>query len=251
MTGIPGDSMKEERDAPKIEAVDAPEIQAAQEHGSEAASSPKAGTDGKGVPASGQGQIGDGLELDRMEVKPAVETGNEEEGEAGTFEPAVVEQKVSARPRFLVLLADHWIWLVAFLLGLLFVSALLWFALAYRGRPEAARSGRGVQVITASLGGEHYVRFKLLGPFRDSEGQEALRRWLPKIRDRLILSGGEPEVVSSIHNNDFKFLKKYILGIVSQVTGIPVEELDLEGLSVTRYSDEAEIGGEVAPGPDS
>ena len=40
------------------------------------------------------------------------------------------------------------------------------------------------------------------------------------------------------------FLERHILEIVSDATEIPVEQLDLKGLSMTRYSDETEVGEE-------
>ena len=191
--------------------------------------------------------IEDGLELDRMEVKPAEETPQEpaEEEEAVIIEPPVPAQEEVARPGVLALLADYWIWVVALLLGMSVVSAALLFVSAPKEEQrEEVKLGRRVHVVTASLGGEHYVRFNLWGPFRDPKGQAALRRGMPKIKHDLIFSGGRPEVATSIQENDLYFLEQHILEIVSNATGIPVDQLDLKGLSVTRYSDETEVGEE-------
>jgi len=178
--------------------------------------------------------VEDGLELDRMEVKPAEEIPQEpvEEEEAVIIEPPAPAREEKDRPGVLALLADYWIWVVAFLVGLSVVSAALSFVLA------------PVHVVNASLGGEHYVNFNLWGPFRDAKGQAALRRGMPKIKHDLILSGGSPEVARAILENDLYFLERHILEIVSNATGVPVDQLDLKGLSVTRYSDDAEVGGE-------
>ena len=213
--------MKEEVDRPKVEPVDAPE-------------------------GGRQESVGDGLELDRMEVEPEVgmREGQGKEAEEVIVEPAVPEQTESARPNVLALLADYWMWGVALLVGLSVVSAVLWFALVPEGGTEFGKWGSREHVVTASLGGEHYVHFRLSGPFGDSGGREVLRRALPKIKDDLILSGGQPEVARSIAKKDMNFLKGHILGIVSRETGISVGELDLKGLSVTRYSDEEEVEGE-------
>ncbi len=141
-------------------------------------------------------------------------------------------------------MADYWIWVVALLLGLSVVSAALLFVSAPEEEREEVKLGRRVHVVTASLGGEHYVRFNLWGPFRDAKGQGALRRGMPKIKHDLIFSGGRPEVAQAILENDLYFLERHILEIVSDATGIRVDQLDLKGLSVTRYSDEAEVGEE-------
>jgi hypothetical protein len=212
---------------------------------SDAAGRPEPETAGDPEPEEGQeGGVEEGLELDRMEVKPAEEVPEEpvEEAEAVIIEPKAPEEEDVKGPKLIDLLAAHWIWIAAFLLGLAVVSAALLYLLAPEAeQPEEAKLGKRVHVIDASLGGEHYVRFNLWGPFRDARGQAALERGLPKVKHDLILTGGRPEVVRSIQENDLYFLEKYILEIVSNATGIPVGRLDLKGLSVSRYSDEAEV----------
>jgi hypothetical protein len=188
--------------------------------------------------------VEDGLELDRMEVKPAEERPPEpvQEEEVIIEPPAPLQEEHAARPKVLALLTDYWIWVVAVLVGLSVVSAALLFLSAPEEEREAVKLGRRVHVVTASLGGEHYVRFNLWGPFRDAKGQAALRRGMPKIKHDLIFSGGRPEVARAILENDLYFLERHILEIVSDATAIPVGQLDLKGLSVTRYSDETEVG---------
>ncbi len=235
----------EEVEEPRPELVEGPKTDVDREPESEVAEPPKPEKEGEPEPEEGhEGNIVDGLELDRMEVKPAEEMPQEpvEAEEAVIIEPPVPEQKEAARPKVLALLADYWIWMVAFLLGLSVVSTALLFVSAPKGGPEdEVKLGKRVHVVTASLGGEHYVRFNLWGPFRDAKGQAALRRGMPRIKHDLIFSGGRPEVVRSIQENDLYFLERHILEIVSNATGIPVGRLDLKGLSVTRYSDEAEV----------
>jgi hypothetical protein len=198
--------------------------------------------------------VQDRLELDRMEVKEAEEIPQEQAEEAAEapaetegeviIEPPATSQEEAARPGILAMLAGYWVWIVAFLLGLACVSAALLFLAAPEVEQEEVMLGRRVHEVTASLGGEHYVHFNLWGPFRDAKGQEALRRGMPKIKHDLIFSGGRPEVVRSIQENDLYFLERHILDIVGRATGIPTDQLDLKGLSVTRYSDETEVGEE-------
>ncbi len=242
-----------EEEEPKIEAVEEPEAEAREAPKIEAVEEPAA--EQEEVPkieAVGEPQpddIDDRLELDRMEVKPEEEP-KEESVEPAVAEPAVVEpeepeEEQPARPGLLALLAGYWIWILAALVGLSVVSAVLLFLMAPEGTVrKETKLGKRVHVITASLGGEHYVRFNLYGPFRHPKGQEALRRGMPKIKHDLIVSGADPRVVVSIEERDLYFLEGHILEIVGDATGIAVEELDLKGLSITRYSDETEVGGE-------
>jgi len=237
---------------PRLESDKEPPLQAVEEPRDrepepEEAEPPKPEKEGEPDPELDlEDSIEDGLELDRMEVKPAEEMPQEpvEAEEAVIIEPPEPAQEDARRPGILALLADYWIWVVAFLLGMSVVSAALLFVSAPEEEREEVKLGRRVHVVTASLGGEHYVSFNLWGPFRDAKGQAALRRGMPKIKHDLIFSGGRPEVARSILENDLYFLERHILEIVSNATGIPVDQLDLKGLSVTRYSDEAEVGEE-------
>jgi|GEM_PF-5985410 len=271
--------MKEEKDEGKLETLEEPQLEAVEgppfESGKEPpllaveepSPEPAEGTDTDGdwEPESGETEpprpekegepapesdqersIEEGLELDRMEVKPAEEEIPQEEPveeeEAVIIEPPVPVQEDAARFGILALLADYWIWVVALLLGLSVVSAALLLVSVPEEEREEEKLGRRVHVVNASLGGEHYVCFNLWGPFRDAKGQAALRRGMPKIKHDLIFSGGSPEMARAILENDLYFLERRILEIVSDATGIPADQLDLKGLSVTRYSDEADVG---------
>ena len=270
------DPVLEEGEEPKIEAVEEPERQAVEEPTVEAASEPEpeaveeTGSQGGGEPRAEGGdepgieavdgaqfegdekpeseggeeeEVGEGLELDRMEVQPASEMQEEEQerAEPEEVEPQETGAEAPARPAILSLLSDHWMLIVAFLFGLSVVSAAFVFIMTPQEGPGEVKLGARMHVISASLGGEHYVRFNLWGPFRDPEGEAILRRGLPKVKHDLILSGSQPEVKRSIQENDLYFLEKHILRIVSDATGVPLEELDLKGLFVTRYSDETEV----------
>lgn len=233
---------------PQLEAVEDPQLEAVEEPGtngglepeSEAGEPPEPQTEGG---PGWERSIEDGLELDRMDVKRAEGIPQEpvDEEEAVIIEPPVPVQEDSGRPGILALLADYWILMIALLLGLSVVSAALLFLSVPEGEREEVKLGRRVHVVNASLGGEHYVRFNLWGPFRDAKGQAALERGMPKIKHDLIISGGRPEVAQAILENDLYFLERHILEIVSNATDIAADQLDLKGLSVTRYSDEAEV----------
>lgn len=187
----------------------------------------------------------DGLELDRMEVRLLAGIQDPEEPlDTQAVRSGVPEEEASVRANVLAILSRHWIWIAGFLLGLAAVSLTLLFALTPGDGPTDPEAGIRVRAVSASLGGEHYVRFNLWGPFDGPKGEEVLMRAMPKIRHDLILSGGRPEVARSIQENDLYFLKKHILEIVGLATGIEVGRIDLKGLSVVRYSDEEELKGE-------
>jgi hypothetical protein len=227
-----------------IEAIEEPKVEAVEEPEPEAIDPSKLEGDHKPESEGGEEEGGeDGLELDRMEVQPVSEAQEEDQAEPEEVEPQETEAEEPARSTVLALLSDHWILIVAFLVGLAVVSAAFVFIMTPREGPGEVKLGARMHVISASLGGEHYVRFNLWGPFRDPEGEAVLRRGLPKVKHDLILSGSNPEVGRSIQENDLYFLEKHILKIVSEATGIPLGELDLKGLFVTRYSDEAEVEG--------
>jgi hypothetical protein len=241
----------EPEEDPKLEAVDEPEPEG-QTGGSgpevEAVEQPATKAEKQAEPhADPRGESEDSLELDRMEVRPVAGVREEVTPEAKEVQPLLTEMSQPARPSLPALLHDHWILILGLLLGLFVVSAASLFLLSPRHAPRQATSQapreEGMQVITASLGGEHYVRFNLWGPFRDPERQEALMRGLPKVKNDLILSGGDPEVARAIQENDLVFLERHILRVVSNATRIPEAEMDLKGLAVTRYSDEAELRG--------
>ncbi len=192
-------------------------------------------------------EVEDSLELDRMEVRPTVGIMGEEVGSDGeTGEPASQEEEGPDRAHFLVILSRYWVWVVGFLVVITASCLALWFVSTPRHVSVTPKAGVDVQLVSASLGGEHYVRFNLCGPFGGREGRKALERAMPKIRHDLILSGGRPDVIRSIQENDLYFLEKHILEIVSRATAVPVTRLDLKGLSVVRYSDEEEVGGMAA-----
>ncbi len=241
--------MKEEREGPEIEAEaveEEPKIEVVEAPALEAEVESEAGAEGEAEPQEDlEAVVEDRLELDRMEVRQP--PGKEEE--PGETEEVILEMPRRKAPErrksIFAVLVDHWIWVVACLVGLSVVSAALLFVLMpERGVSRQVKLGKRVHAVSASLGGEYYVRFNLWGPFRDAAGQALLRESMPKIRHALIVSGSRPEVARAIRENDLYYLEKLVLGIVSRETGIPIGRLDLKGLSVTRYSDETEVEGD-------
>jgi hypothetical protein len=219
--------MTKEEDPPRIEPLNVPELEGGEEAESGIPEDSTGGRESGAEPPIGrQGPPDRPLELD-LEAVPG--------------------HPQSPRPNLAQRLRRNWIRGVALLFGLTVVSAMVWLLLAHRDRPAADGPGTCLDAVTASLGGEHYLRFILCGPFRDSGARDSLRRVMPKIRHELILSGGRPDVAKSIEEADLEFLKRHILGIVGDATGIPVEKMGLRGLSLIRTSDEAEVaaGGSI------
>ncbi len=196
-----------------------------------------------------QADVDGRLELDRMEVRgeeePKAQPVEPPEPEPAPVEPEAPEERPPAGPGLLARLAGRWVWILGTLACLAVLSAVLLFVLVpERKVRQEAKLGKRVHVVNASLGGEHYVLFNLYGPFRHPKGLAALQRGMPKIRNDLIVSGGDPRVSLAIKERDLYFLEGHILEIVGEATGIPVEKMDLKGLSITRYSDETEVEDE-------
>lgn len=219
--------MTKEEDPPRIEPVDVPELEPGEEAETGAPEDPKGESESAAEPPAGRhGPPDRPLELDLE---------------------AVPERPESVGPNLLERLRKNWILGVALLLGLTVPAVVLWLLLAHREGPASDVPGTCLDAVTASLGGEHYLRFSLCGPFDISRVRASLGRAMPKIRHELILSAGRPDVAKSIEEADLELLKRHILGIVGDATGIPVEEMDLRGLSLIRTSDEEEVaaGGAI------
>jgi hypothetical protein len=93
-------------------------------------------------------------------------------------------------------------------------------------------AGKIMYVVSSYIGKGHSVRFKLSVPFKDNENKEDLMTKLGNVKHRLSGAARLPEVAKSISEKDFHALQTHILKIASDVTAVPLEQLDLEGLSL-------------------
>ena len=87
-------------------------------------------------------------------------------------------------------------------------------------------------VVSSYIGHGHRVRFKLSVPFNDDEDKKDLMTKLGNVKHKLSGASRLPEMAQSIREKDFDTLKTHILKIAGNVTGVPLEQLDLEGLSL-------------------
>ena len=100
----------------------------------------------------------------------------------------------------------------------------------------ATYAGKIVYVVSSSLDERHDVRFKLSVPFKDNKEKADLMEKLPRIKEELSRFGSCPDLVISTGQKDLKALKKHILKIVNDLTGVPIEKLHLGELTLDQGS---------------
>jgi len=148
----------------------------------------------------------------------------------------VSPRKVSTFRNILVFVSKEKTFICAFLAALLVASAVVYLFLT-KILSDGVGSGDSyagsiVYVVSSSIADRHYVRFKLSIPFKDNKGKAYLMEKLPTIKHELSNSETTADVAQSIEQKDLKTLKKQILKIVNDVTGVPIEELHLEELTL-------------------
>lgn len=145
-------------------------------------------------------------------------------------------EKVLTARSILAFVSKKKIFICTFLSALLVASAVVYLFLtkSSSGRPDSGDgyAGNVVYVVSSSIADRHYVRFKLSVPFKDNKEKADLMQKMPKIKEKLSISGTSSGVVQSIKKKDFKTLKKHILKIVNELTSVPIEVLNLEELAL-------------------
>jgi hypothetical protein len=179
----------------------------------------------------------EGLELDKLDVSsmtvpPAKIPRFKRKRDKGE----VSRRRVSTIRSILVFVSKEKIFICAFLAGLLVASPVVYLSLT-RSSSDRAGSGDGyvgsiVYVVSSSIAERHHVRFKLSIPFSDNKEKARLMQKLSTIKHELSISGSRPDVAKSIEQKDLKTLKKHILKIVNEVTGVSTKELHLKELAL-------------------
>ena len=178
------------------------------------------------------------LELDKLDVPsmtippPKKVPRFERKRDKGEVSP----RKVSTFRNILVFVSKEKTFIFAFLVALLVASAVVYLFLT-KILSDGVGSGDNyagsiVYVVSSSIADRHYVRFKLSIPFKDNKGKAYLMEKLPTIKHELSNSGSSADVAQSIEQKDLKTLKKHILKVVNDLTGVPIEELHLEELTL-------------------
>lgn len=179
------------------------------------------------------------LELDVLDIANALK----QSAEAPRFrkrerQPVVSGRKGSTFRKIAILVSNNKTLFFAFLACLLVASCvfLCYLLLPKISMPEMGsrpeRVGAIVYQFSCPIGDRHYVRFKLSVPFKDNKEKADLMRKLPKIKHQLLISGNRPDVAESIERKDIDTLKQHILKGVHDITGVPIGQLDLQGLSL-------------------
>ena len=180
-----------------------------------------------------------GLELDKLDISPDAMR----PGEVNALPPTLDKGKVSVRKglklgNLLAFVAKEKLCILAFLAGVVVALPVVYVSLT-RSSSDRARSGDGyvgsiVYEISSSIAGRHHVKFKLSIPFSDNKEKRRLMQKLPTIKHEVSISGSRPDVTQSIEKKDVKALKKIILKIVNEVTGVSTKELHLKELALDR-----------------
>jgi hypothetical protein len=179
-----------------------------------------------------------GLELDKLDVLPPPIRSDE----ITPFPQTQDKGKVSDRRKGLTLgnllafVSKEKLFILAFLSGALIALPVVYLSLT-RSSSDRAGSGDGyvgsiVYEVSSSIAERHHVRFKLSIPFSDNKEKARLMQELSKIKHELSISGSRPDVAKSIEQKDLKTLKKHILKIVNEVTGVSTKELHLKELAL-------------------
>jgi hypothetical protein len=145
-------------------------------------------------------------------------------------------RKESTFRTILVFVSKEKTFICAFLAGLLVASAVgylfLTKILSDGVGSDDSYAGSIVYVVSSSIADRHHVRFKLSIPFEDNKGKAYLMQKLPTIKHELSISESSADMAQSIEQKDLKTLEKHILKIVNGLTGVPIEELYLEELTL-------------------
>jgi len=95
-----------------------------------------------------------------------------------------------------------------------------------------APQGKITYSISCPVGFKYHVAFKLLVPFNGNDEKRAQIEVLSRIRSELMTLGQTADVAKWLREKDIEALKAEILKTVNKVTGIPLTELELVGLTV-------------------
>jgi hypothetical protein len=178
-----------------------------------------------------------GIELDKIEVPSKTTPPPATPPSAKTeSEPEVWPSKTSTFGNTFLLVSKKKLFVGAVLAGLLLGAGVIYLSLKdaswdKRGA-EGHYIGRIVYEIVTPVGGEHDVRFTLSVPFRTYEEKNGLMQKLPSIRHELSMSGSHADWARSDDQKNLQTLRKHILNRVHALTGVPLEALDVEALSL-------------------
>ena len=138
----------------------------------------------------------------------------------------------------LSLLAKEKLFILAFLAGA-FVALPVLYVFLTRSSSDGRGPGGGyvgsiVYEVSSAIAERHHVTFKLSIPFSDNQEKTSLMKKLPIVKHELSKSGNHSDVVQSVEKRDIKTLKKLILKIVNEVTGVSTTEVHLKELALDR-----------------
>ena len=186
-----------------------------------------------------------GLELDKLDVPPGTIRSDEITPSPQTQDKGKVldRRKGFTFGSLLAFVSKEKLFILALLSGVLIALPVAYLSLT-RSSSDRAGSGDGyvgsiVYEVSSSIAERHHVRFKLSIPFSDNKEKARLMQKLPIIKHELSISGSRSDVAQSIEQKDLRTLKKHILKIVNQVTGVSAKKLHLKELALDPMAGQA------------
>jgi len=178
-----------------------------------------------------------GIELDKIEaLSPTTPSREIPPSEKTESEPEVSPRKRSTLRKLFLLVSKKRLFVGAVLAGLLVGSGVIYLSLKdasrYKRGSEGHYIGTIVYEMATSVDGQHDVRFRLSIPFRSYEEKNSLMQKLPSIRHELSMSGSDPDMARIIEQKDLHALRKHIVKMVHALTGVAMEALAVEALSL-------------------
>ena len=181
--------------------------------------------------------IREGIELDRIEVPPPTAPSPETRpSEQTRIEPKASANTMPSFTKIFPLVSKEKLFLGAVLAGLLLGGGVIYLALKGASSDKTGSGAHYIGTISyetvTSVSDKHDIRFKLSIPFRTYEEKNGLMQTLPSIKHELFAVGNRPAWEPSIEHQDLQTLKEHIVLMVHARTGVPLEALDVEALSV-------------------
>jgi hypothetical protein len=178
------------------------------------------------------------LELDKLEVSlPNGTEAQPAESSDQLSEDETAPQKSPGVPERILGLAKYKGIALSLATGLVLGSIVVFFVSYYFFSSHdtdlaEVPQGKITYSVSCPVGFKYFVAFKLLVPFKGNDERMAQMEVLPRIRAELMTFGQTADAAKWLREKDVDALKAQILKTVNKVTGIPLTDLELVGLTV-------------------
>lgn len=83
--------------------------------------------------------------------------------------------------------------------------------------------------VAGAVDGSHYLRMKLAIPCKNRKQRLQLTRNLPRLKHRLMMKMGEPEMKEAVKMRDFETIRHHVVTILQEMSKEPVHTVYFEG----------------------